>query len=315
MKTKIQIKTTLESLLFEFEKEDNSVKDTLIEAVKRGAYLGGANLVDAYLRGANLGDANLGDAYLGGADLGGANLRGADLRGAYLRDADLGGADLGCADLGYADLRGANLGHANLGHANLRGANLGHANLRVANLRVANLRGADLRDADLRGADLRDADLRDADLVGADLRYANLGHADLRGADLGHANLRGADLGDADLRGAKNVPFIPTYLPEGEFIAWKKLPNGLIAKLKILEDSKRSRATGDKCRCDKCLVLEFQNADGSVSDETTYTSHEYAVCTYTVGEVVKADMWNDNRWIECSHGIHFFIDRQSAVDY
>ena len=190
MKTKIQIKTTLGSLLFEFEKEDNSVKDTLIEAVKRGA-----NLV---------------------------------------------GADLGDADLGDADL----------------------------------------------------------------------GDANLRGANLGYANLVGADLGDA-----KNVPFFPTYLPEGEFIAWKKLPNGLIAKLKILEDSKRSRAAGDKCRCDKCLVLEFQNVDGSISDEKTYTSHKYAVCTYTVGEIVKADMWNDDRWNECTHGIHFFIDRQSAVNY
>ena len=220
MKTKIQIKTTLGSLLFEFEKEDNSVKDTLIEAVKRGANLG-----DADLRGANLGDANLGDANLRGADLGGANLGGANLRGANLRGANLGGADLGGADLG------------------------------------------------------------------------------------------GANLGDADLGDAKNVPFFPTYLPEGEFIAWKKLPNGLIAKLKILEDSKRSRAAGDKCRCDKCLVLEFQNVDGSISDEKTYTSHKYAVCTYTVGEVVKSDMWNNNRWIECSYGIHFFIDRQSAVDY
>ena len=215
MKKKIQIKTTLGSLLFEFEKEDNSVKDTLIEAVKRGA--------------------NLGDAYLRGANLVGANLRGANLG-----DADLGGADLG--------------------GANLRGANL-------------------------------------------------------RGADLGGANLRGANLVGADLGDAKNVPFFPTYLPEGEFIAWKKLPNGLIAKLKILEDSKRSRAAGDKCRCDKCLVLEFQNVDGSISDEKTYTSNKYAVCTYTVGEVVKSDMWNNNRWIECSNGIHFFIDRQSAVDY
>ena len=225
MKTKIQIYTTLGSLLFEFEKEENSVKDTLVEAVKQGA-----DLVDADLRGANLVDADLGDAYLGGA----------------------------------------------------------------------NLRGADLGDANLRGANLRGANLRDA----------NLGDADLGGADLGDANLVGADLRDA-----KNVPFFPTYLPEGEFIAWKKLPNGLIAKLKILEDSKRSRAAGDKCRCDKCLVLEFQNADGSVSDKRTYTSNEYAVCTYTVGEVVRADKWNDNRWVECSHGIHFFIDRQSAVNY
>jgi hypothetical protein len=152
-------------------------------------------------------------------------------------------------------------------------------------------------------------------LVGANLVGADLRGADLKGANLGGANLVGANLVGANLVDAKNVPFFPTYLPEGEFIAWKKLPNGLIAKLKILEDSKRSRAAGDKCRCDKCLVLEFQNVDGSISDEKTYTSHEYAVCTYTVGEVVRADKWDDNRWVECSHGIHFFIDRQSAVDY
>ena len=260
MKTNIQIKTTFGSLLFEFEKEDNSVKDTLIEAVKRGADLRGANLV--------------------GADLGDANLVGADLRGANLRVANLVGADLG-----DADLRGANLVGADLGDANLVGADLGDANLV----------GADLGDANLVGADLGDANLVDA--------------------DLGDANLVDADLRGADLRDAKDAPFIPTYLPDGEFIAWKKLPNGLIAKLKILEDSKRSRAAGDKCRCDKCLVLEFQNVDGSISDEKTYTSHKYAVCTYTVGEVVRADKWDDNRWVECSHGIHFFIDRQSAVNY
>ena len=162
-----------------------------------------------------------------------------------------------------------------------------------------------LEEAVNRGANLRFAYLREANL-----REANLRFADLRGADL-----RGADLLGADLQGAKDVPFVPTYLPEGEFIAWKKLPNGLIAKLKILEDSKRSRSTGDKCRCDKCFVLEFQNLDGSKSDLKTFTNNSYAECTYTVGEVVHADEWDDNRWEECSHGIHFFIDRQSAVDY
>ena len=184
-------------------------------------------------------------------------------------------------------------------------ANLRGANLYGANLCGADLRGADLCDANLRGANLRDANLRDADLSCADLR-----DADLRGADLRCAYLR-----NADLRCAKNLPFIPTFLPEGEFIAWKKLPNGLIVKLKILEDSKRSRATGDKCRCDKCLVLEFQNKDGSKSDLKTFTNKNYSKCAYTVGEIVKADSWDENRWNECSHGIHFFIDRQRAVDY
>ena len=61
MKTKIEIKSVFGNVLFEFEKENNTVKDTLVEAVKRGADLGGAYLGGADLRG----------AYLGGADLGG----------------------------------------------------------------------------------------------------------------------------------------------------------------------------------------------------------------------------------------------------
>ena len=84
MKTKIQIKTFLGKMLFEYEKENNSIKKTLIKAVIQGAYLQGADLRDADLR----------DANLRGADLQGANLQGADLQGADLRDADIQGAYL-----------------------------------------------------------------------------------------------------------------------------------------------------------------------------------------------------------------------------
>src|SRR5574344_1649064 len=245
MKTKIEIKSVFGNVLFEYEKENNTVKNTVEKAVESDA-----------------------------------NLCSADLRGANLRSANL------CS----ADLRGADLCSADLCSANLRGANLRSANLYGANLYGANLYGADLYGANLCGADLYGADLRDADLRDADLR-------------------------DADLCGAKNTPFIPTYLPDGEFIAWKKLPNGLIAKLKILEDSKRSRSTSDKCRCDKCLVLEFQNMDGTKSEETKYTSNNYVECVYEVGKIVEADEWDEDRFNECSHGIHFFIDRQSAVNY
>ena len=89
MEVNIQIKSIFGTVLFEFSKENNTIKDTLIEAVKQDADLGGANL-----RGANLRDADLGGADLGGANLGGANLRGANLRGAYLRGANLRGAYL-----------------------------------------------------------------------------------------------------------------------------------------------------------------------------------------------------------------------------
>jgi hypothetical protein len=130
MKMKIQIKSVFGKVLFEYEKDNNSIKDTLIEAIRSNANLRDANLCGANLGGANLGGANLrgaylGDANLGGANLGGAYLGGAYLVGAYLGDANLGGAYLGCANLCDANLGGAYLVGAYLGGANLGGANLG----------------------------------------------------------------------------------------------------------------------------------------------------------------------------------------------
>lgn len=94
-KVKIEIKNRWTgSVLFEYEKEDNTLKDTVEEAVKQGANLRGADLSGAYLSGANLRG-----AYLSGANLSGAYLSGVDLRGAYLRGADLSGADLSGAYL------------------------------------------------------------------------------------------------------------------------------------------------------------------------------------------------------------------------
>ena len=68
--TKIEIKTIWGDIIFTHEKENNTVKDTLQEAVKRGADLYGADLRGANLRGANLRGANLRGANLYGADLG-----------------------------------------------------------------------------------------------------------------------------------------------------------------------------------------------------------------------------------------------------
>jgi hypothetical protein len=92
MKVKIQIKHYLTgNILFEYESENNTIKETLLEALKSDADLRGANLRGANLRGANLYGADLRGANLRGANLRGANLYGADLRGAknilnYLRN-------------------------------------------------------------------------------------------------------------------------------------------------------------------------------------------------------------------------------------
>jgi len=142
MKTKIQINSVFGKLLFEFEKEDNTIKKTLVEAIRQRADLRSADLRSADLRSANLRSANLRSANLGSADLSSADLGSADLRSADLRSADLRSADLGSADLRSADLRSADL----------RSADLGFADLRFADLRSADLSSADLRSADLRSA-------------------------------------------------------------------------------------------------------------------------------------------------------------------
>ena len=168
--------------------------------------------------------------------------------------------------------------------------------------------------ADLSGADLGGAYLSGANLSGAYLSGANLRGADLSGAYLSSANLSSANLSGADLCGAKNIPFIPLYCPsDGEFTGWKKVQGKLI-ELRIPADAKRSSATTDKCRCDKALVVSITD----ISDDkeiTEIVNHNRAKTVYRVGEMVFPDSFDDNRWNECSNGIHFFTNKESAINY
>lgn len=174
-----------------------------------------------------------------------------------------------------------------------------------ANLCRANLCGADLCDANLCSANLRDADLRGANLCGANLRGANLCDADLRRADLC----------DANLCGAKNMTFIPMTCPDsGSFTAWKKA-HGHIVKLLIPEDARRSSASGRKCRCDKAVVVAIETVSGESAELDEIGSDYDGTFIYKVGETVTEPNFCEDRFKECAKGIHFFINRQEAVDY
>mgnify|MGYP003288196383 FL=1 len=190
-----------------------------------------------------------------------------------------------------------------------------------AELRGAGLRGENLRRADLRFADLRDADLRGAYLRGADLRETVLWGVDFRGADL-----RGAKLEHAYTQGMKTDAATridwPMDCPEtGSFVGWKKAfeyaghlrKRTMIVKLEIPEDAERSSATTNRCRASKAMVLEIQNRDGTKADATEVKSAWGK--TYKIGEMVYPDRWDNNRWNEYSHGIHFFMTREEAVEW
>ena len=212
------------------------------------------------------------------------------------------------ANLFGADLSGANLSRADLSGANLSGANLFEANLFEANLFRANLSGADLFEANLSRANLFEANLFEANLF-----RANLSGADLFRANLSRANLSGANY----IEKAKNL-FYPIACPEiGAFVGWKKARvktsgHECIVKLEITEDAVRSSGTGRKCRCSKATVLEIQDLEGIVLEQVAVSDRDENF-HYIPGTVVSVSDFDENRWNECSTGIHFYITREEAV--
>lgn len=116
---------------------------------------------------------------------------------------------------------------------------------------------------------------------------------------------------------------IPLACPsEGSFIGWKKILSTFdgsgcyLVKLRIPEDAKRSSATTNKCRCDKAEVLEITEIlTGEKVNSVVNTNISERPTVYKVGEMVYPDSFDENRNNECSHGIHFFIDKQSALNY
>lgn len=148
------------------------------------------------------------------------------------------------------------------------------------------------------------------------------------------------DFGGMNFSETKSEPNIPLVCPEtGSFIAYKKVIKGLypninnynihnylrrwtyecknavIAKLEIPESALRCSSTSRKCRASKAKVLEFQDLDGNHLDISLCHSVHNPSFIYEVGNEVEVPDFDENRWDECSKGIHFFMTRDEAVKY
>ena len=89
----------------------------------------------------------------------------------------------------------------------------------------------------------------------------------------------------------------------------------------IPEEAKRSSATTNKCRCEFAKVLEIQNEKNGIYEKSekteivNYNNLRLPYTKYKIGEYVYPDSFDDNRFNECSHGIHFFINKEEAINY
>ena len=202
--------------------------------------------------------------------------------------------------------------------ANLRGCDLRGCNLIGSDLRESNFLGSNLLGSNFFGSDLSESNLIGCNLIGCNLRGCNLRESDLRESDLRESDLSGCNLWGCDLSGCdlsgveynEYTSFFVLQCPEqGSFIAWKK-SQGKIVKLRVTENALRSSATTRKCRCSEAEVLEID--DGKLQEICSDCDESFV---YKVGEIVKVDDFDTDRWNECSSGMHFFITRQEAENY
>ena len=227
-------------------------------------------------------------------------------------------ANLNNVDLKNTNLAGAILTSADLRHTNLRRADLSNADLTSADLSNADLTSADLRHTNLRRADLSNADLTGANLIDANLKHANLKNTNLYDTILIDANLNDANLKDAKLKGTyadETTAFFHLQCPEeGSYIAYKKCLEDRIVKLLIPEDAKRSSATSRKCRASKAKVLSITNINGTENFDIAFSYYDRCFI-YKVGKTIEIKDFDEDRWNECSNGIHHFITRDEAINY
>ena len=143
-----------------------------------------------------------------------------------------------------------------------------------------------------------------------DGEMANLEGANLRWANLRRANLDGANLDGAKMREDILIAYT-SITPEGQLVGWKKCTDDVIVKISIPSESPRSNATGRKCRAKFVDVLDVF---GAIGTKKGISQHDGRT-EYIVGKRVECDTWDDNRWSECSGGIHFFLTRYEAEQY
>lgn len=131
------------------------------------------------------------------------------------------------------------------------------------------------------------------------------------------------------------MPYIPMVCPEeGSFIGYKiaricfyqythvgvhETKNVFqydiaLVTLEVPADARRCSGTERKCRCDKAKVLNIVSlADGK--EYTQAISYYNSGFKYTKGKWVKEPNFNEDRWDTCSKGIHFFMNKQEAINY
>jgi hypothetical protein len=146
--------------------------------------------------------------------------------------------------------------------------------------------------------------------------------------------LKGANFKEADLSGCsfdfptpKAVLQAFKQLPKGDLIVYKKVNNadllsdhirGYILKLKIPAKAKRTRSlASNKCRAEFAKVIAWRRLGDSQWKTTpkSFRSINDDNFVYKMGEIAKPDSYDPDICLDCTNGIHFFVNESDAANY
>jgi hypothetical protein len=177
---------------------------------------------------------------------------------------------------------------------------------------------ADLTNSSVVNALFDECTLRRTNFRHADLECAVLRYADMTGCSIEGANLYGAVLEHAKLDGIisdEETKWFRLRCPEqGAFLGYKKCFNGRLVQLLIPADAKRTSATLPSCRCSRAKVLTIKSFDYKERYKEAWSLADDNF-VYRVGEWVEVKDFNEDRWMDSTTGIHFWMTREEAKNY
>ena len=179
-------------------------------------------------------------------------------------------------------------------------------------------RECEFKDMDLSGADLHNMDFTLSSFQNANMKTAAFRECDMRECNIRGANLYGAVLEHAKLDGIQSdhtTQWFRMHCPEtGPILGYKKCVNDRVVQLLIPADAKRTSATLPSCRCSKAKVLSIKSFDETEEFEEAWSLVDENF-VYRKGQWVEVKDFNEDRWMDSTTGIHFWMERKEALGY
>src|SRR5574344_31191 len=213
------------------------------------------------------------------------------------------GAKFACATIENARFERCDLSMVNLSEAVLKSVTLSKSNMFMAKFSESSLYDVTFSECD--GGCCRFADCTWDEVK---IKKCEFPYSTTNGVTL----LSEPEIKDSNLYGATFNSVCPET---GAFEAWKIVERIYLVKLRVPADAKRSSAATIKCRCSKAKVLDILNTETRHHVKSVENHTQGFTCKYEVGKIVKPDSFDPRWWNECSHGIHFFLRKEQALNY